>query len=127
MLTKSNGCEMVFLNDTVGKVGTDGAFDSNGDIKYGIVTDAGAELGVVKTAYDNFDAVDKYMMAEQSAYIYIPVHSTFKSVSEVYFGKHGLGMVASNKTGVTLSMDSIHWNDNGHALVAALINPIFDF
>lgn len=121
-------CEVMFYGDTMnGAKNSDGPFDLNGDIRYVEVTEAGASLGMIKTCYDNYDAVDAHIKTNHSDYIYIPVNNIFKSVSESFYGKHQLGMAASAADGETLSIDSTHWNDNGVKLVAEIVLPVFDF
>lgn len=127
LMAKTNGCEYIFMNGTIGKVGTDGAFDVSGNLKFGTVTAEGSYKGSVKSPYENFEAVDKYMYSDQSTYAYFPIWSDFKKISEQFFGLHGLGMIASDRTGATLSHDGIHWNNNGNKLASDIVTPIFDF
>ena len=63
----------------------------------------------------------------EKEYAFVALNPIFKKVSEAYYGKHSDGLVASNTTGATLLMDGTHWNDNGAALVADAILPMFDF
>jgi hypothetical protein len=66
-------------------------------------------------------------MKEQPNYAFVSLNRIFKDVAEKQFGSHYLGLLATGASGVTLLNDAIHYNDNGAALVADVICPMFDF
>ena len=124
LYNKSGGysnCEVIFYGDNAhGKnFGNWNVFDEDGSPKYG----DGYETP--HTFFDNWYAVDDYMLSKED-YIYIPTISTFKDVAETYYGSYYNGMQASGVGGNTLSYDGIHFNDNGAALWASMILPLFN-
>ncbi|WP_065712770.1 hypothetical protein [Acinetobacter baumannii] len=58
--------------------------------------------------------------------MFIPSLSTFKAVTENYYGSYWAGMQPSDKTGETLSIDGVHFNDNGAALFSKIVASVFD-
>lgn len=105
-----------------------------GDMLYGAVstpvtngeagTSDSSNIGVVKNGFDNMYAIDDYMLSK-SKHIYIPVTSAFKKVADNFYGGYWFALRPSGASGATLSIDGTHYNDNGAALWAHLITPIF--
>jgi len=123
-------CDVMFVNDTLtNRTDAFGPWvDSNGVIAYDTVTTAAdTYTGAMNCAYDNYNEIDKYMMSVQSAYFFISLNNVFKTVAEKFYGTHYLGLAITGTTGVSLTNDGTHWNDNGAALAAAMITPVFDF
>ena len=137
LFAKSNGytaCDVVFYSDTIACAPSQsGAWDSvTHEPLFGTVTTAATNgamidninVGRTKTNFENHEAVERYMSSKD--YLFIPVLSTFKSVAEKYYGSYWQGMQASDKTGHTLSQDTVHFNDNGAALFSKLVASVFD-
>lgn len=127
-------CDVVFYSDTLAaSSAVAGAWDSaTHEPKFGAVTDAAtngstvdtSNVGRVKTNFENYEAVEGYIASKD--YLFIPVLSTFKSVTEGFYGSYWAGMQPSGKVGHTLTVDGVHFNDNGAKLFASLICPIFE-
>ncbi len=128
-------CDVVFYSDTLAaSSAVAGAWDSaTHEPKFGAVTDAAtngstvdtSNVGRVKTNFENYEAVESYIASKD--YLFIPVLSAFKEVSEKFYGSYWNGMQASSKSGNTLTIDGVHFNDNGAKLFASLICPIFEY
>ena len=127
-------CDVIFYSDTPAATSAvAGAWDPvTHEPKFGMVTDAATNGGVVdtsnvgrvKTNFENYEAVERYIAIKN--YLFIPVLSTFKSVAENYYDSYWAGMQASDKTGETLSIDGVHFNDNGAALFSKIVASVFD-
>ncbi len=127
-------CDVVFYSDTLAaSSAVAGAWDSTThEPKFGTVTDAAtngstvdtSNVGRVKTNFENYEAVESYIASKD--YLFIPILSTFKSVAENYYGSYWAGMQPSDKTGTTLSIDGVHFNDNGAALFSKIVASVFD-
>lgn len=137
LFAKSSGytaCDVVFYSDTIACAPSqNGAWDSvTHEPLFGTVTTAATNgatvdninIGRTKTNFENHEAVERYMSSKD--YLFIPVLGTFKSVAEKYYGSYWQGMQASDKTGRTLSQDTVHFNDNGAALFSKLVASVFD-
>lgn len=137
LFAKSNAytdCEVVFYSDTLSAgPSLAGAWDSTTkQPKFGVVVSAATNgstvdtvnVGRVKTNFENYEAVDTYMKSKD--YIYIPIAPVFREVTEKYYGTYWHGMQASGANGATLTFDGGHMNDNGAALWASLITPLFN-
>lgn len=137
LFAKSNAytdCEVVFYSDTLSAgPSLAGAWDSTTkQPKFGVVVSAATNgstvdtvnVGRVKTNFENYEAVDTYMKSKDC--IYIPIAPVFREVTEKYYGTYWHGMQASGANGATLSFDGGHMNDNGAALWASLITPLFN-
>jgi len=124
-------CDVIFYGDTA-NAGNAGGFNEDGSVMFGVVTEAAqngasvdpVNVGRVKTIFDNYLEVDAYMATK--GYIYIPAIMEFKKVAEEYYGSYRAGFAASLSDGKTLSVDNTHLNDNGAALWAAIITPLFE-
>lgn len=129
-------CEVLFYGDTMHFVSDYRCFNDQGEPIYYTVASAAnnGKQGVTPpqtyvgsriTAYDNYNIVDEYMLSKAN-YIYIPVNEEFKKIAEKYYGSYFNGMTTgTGKTGTGLSTDMTHLNDNGAALWASLICPLF--
>ena len=137
LYARSNGytdCEVVFYGDTMHFVSEYRCFDDIGNPLYYDVTSAATNgssvdtrfVGSKITAYDNYNIVDEYMLSKDN-YIFIPVNQEFKKIAEKYYGSYFNAMTTGlGKTGAGLSSEGTHLNDNGAALWAALICPLFE-
>lgn len=127
-------CDVMFYSDTLAATSAaSGAWDSvTHEPKFGTVTDVAtngstvdtSNVGRVKTNFENYEAVEGYIVSKD--YLFIPILSTFKSVAENYYGSYWAAMQPSDKTGQTLSMDGVHFNDNGAALFSKIVASVFD-
>ncbi|MEQ1095090.1 hypothetical protein [Acinetobacter johnsonii] len=127
-------CDVIFYSDTPAATSAvSGAWDSTThEPKFGTVSVAAtngsivdtSNVGRVKTNFENYEAVESYIASKD--YLFIPVLSTFKSVTEGFYGSYWAGMQPSDKSGNTLSYDGVHFNDNGAALFSKLIASVFD-
>ncbi|WP_079851649.1 hypothetical protein [Acinetobacter baumannii] len=127
-------CDVIFYSDTLAaSSAVAGAWDSTTyEPKFGTVTTAAtngaivdtSNVGRVKTNFENYEAVERYIASKD--YLFIPILSTFKSVAENYYGSYWAGMQPSDKTGTTLSIDGVHFNDNGAALFSKIVASVFD-
>lgn len=127
-------CDVIFYSDTLAaSSAVAGAWDSSThEPKFGTVVEAAtnggavdtSNVGRVKTNFENYEAVESYIASKD--YLFIPVLSTFKSVTEGFYGSYWAGMQPSGKVGDTLTVDGVHFNDNGAKLFASLICPIFE-
>ena len=127
-------CDVIFYSDTLAATSAvAGAWDSDThEPKFGTVTAAATNggtvsnenVGRVKTNFENYEAVERYVASKD--FLFIPVLSTFKAVADKYYGNYWNAMQPSDKAGNTLSYDGVHFNDNGAALIASLITPLFD-
>lgn len=127
-------CDVMFYSDTLAATSAvSGAWDSvTHEPKFGTVTDAATNggavdninVGRVKTNFENYEAVERYIASKE--YLFIPILSTFKAVTENYYGSYWAGMQPSDKTGATLSIDGVHFNDNGAALFSKIVASVFD-
>ncbi|MFX8857951.1 hypothetical protein ABTM70_06970 [Acinetobacter baumannii] len=127
-------CDVIFYGDTLAaSSAVAGAWDSSTyEPKFGTVVEAATNgliadnrnIGKVKTNFENYEAVESYMASKD--YLFIPILSAFKNVSEQFYGSYWQGMQASSKVGETLTIDGVHFNDNGARLFSSLICPIFE-
>ena len=127
-------CDVVFYSDTLAATSAvAGAWDSTTyEPKFGTVTSAATNgatvstenVGRTKTNFENYEAVERYVASKD--FLFIPVLSAFKSVAEKYYGGYWQAMQPTGKDGNTLSYDGVHFNDNGAALLSALVASIFD-
>jgi hypothetical protein len=136
LYAKSNGyqdCEVVFYGDTLSVAGTNAnVWDNNGNQIFGVVTDAAtngdadtSNVGRVKTAIENYDSLDDYMMSKDK--LFIPVTEKIIDFSQKVYGTYKAAFTASSATGDTLSYDGTHLNDKGVRLWSAFILPLFNF
>ena len=124
-------CEVVFYGDIVGTLGDfDKLWDANKQPKFGAVTvpqwngtGATEPVGTVKTVFENYEAVEKFVASKP--YIFIPAVYQFKKLADDFYGNYVDAFAASGKGGQTLSYDGTHLNDNGAAFWAYLITPLF--
>ncbi|HCJ6508883.1 TPA: hypothetical protein NU718_000411 [Acinetobacter baumannii] len=137
LYAKSSGytvCDVIFYSDTLAaSSAVAGAWDSvTHEPKFGVVSEAATNGGPVdninvgraKTNFENYEAVERYIASKD--YLFIPILSTFKAVTENYYGSYWAGMQPSDKTGETLSIDGVHFNDNGAALFSKIVASVFD-
>lgn len=131
---KTNGyttTDVLFFNDTMtGATSNSGPWDIAGDsatLAWGTVTIAGNYLGTIRTCLTAYEVVDEYIRANQPTYAFISTNREFRKVSEATFGGWYEGLLASGPTGGTLLNDAVHYNDNGNALLGAIILPAFKF
>ncbi|MFX5308784.1 hypothetical protein ABTC80_13800 [Acinetobacter baumannii] len=137
LYAKSSGytvCDVIFYSDTLAATSAvAGAWDSvTHEPKFGVVSEAATNGGPVdninvgraKTNFENYEAVERYIASKD--YLFIPILSTFKAVTENYYGSYWAGMQPSDKTGETLSIDGVHFNDNGAALFSKIVASVFD-
>ncbi|MCO9026503.1 hypothetical protein [Acinetobacter baumannii] len=127
-------CDVIFYSDTLAATSAvAGAWDSTThEPLFGTVTTAASNGGPVdninvgraKTNFENYEAVERYIASKD--YLFIPILSTFKAVTENYYGSYWAGMQPSDKTGETLSIDGVHFNDNGAALFSKIVASVFD-
>ncbi|EHU1917887.1 hypothetical protein J506_1675 [Acinetobacter baumannii 625974] len=127
-------CDVMFYSDTLAATSAvAGAWDSvTHEPKFGVVSEAATNGGPVdninvgraKTNFENYEAVERYIASKD--YLFIPILSTFKAVTENYYGSYWAGMQPSDKTGETLSIDGVHFNDNGAALFSKIVASVFD-
>lgn len=128
-------CDVVFYGDILSAhVSLADAWDpATYQPKFGIVSEAAqngavidnVNVGRAKTNFENYEAIDAYMKSKTD-FIYISATSTFRSIAEKFYGTYWAGMQASGTSGKTLSFDGTHLNDNGAALWASLICPLFE-
>ena len=124
-------CEVIFYGDIVGTLGDfDKLWDANKQPKFGAVTvpqwngtGATEPVGTVKTVFENYEAVEKFVASKP--YIFIPAVYQFKKLADDFYGNYVDAFAASDKGGQTLSYDGTHLNDNGAAFWAYLITPLF--
>lgn len=137
LYAKSSGytvCDVIFYSDTLAaSSAVAGAWDSvTHEPKFGVVSEAAqngsvidnVNVGRAKTNFENYEAVERYIASKD--YLFIPILSTFKAVTENYYGSYWAGMQPSDKTGETLSIDGVHFNDNGAALFSKIVASVFD-
>lgn len=137
LYAKSSGytvCDVIFYSDTLAATSAvSGAWDNTThEPLFGTVTTAASNggaidntnVGRIKNNFENYEAVERYIASKD--YLFIPILSTFKSVAENYYGSYWAGMQPSDKTGTTLSIDGVHFNDNGAALFSKIVASVFD-
>lgn len=134
LYVKSNAyqnCEIIFFGDTVSAHDSQSASWNGKQPKFASVTTAAnngdgstENVGRVKNIFENYAEVEQYMSSKD--HIFIPVSVIFKNVADKYYGNYWDAFRGTDKSGATLSYDSIHLNDNGVALWSLLICPLFD-
>ncbi len=119
-------CEIIFFGSTLsGASAYTHLYNlDTGELKFHTITD-GNMKGMTKNGFDHHYAVDEYMKTKKD-HIYIPTISTVKKVADNYYGGYWFAMRPSGKDGNTLSVDGTHYNDNGAALWASMIAPLFE-
>lgn len=126
-------CEIVFYGGTMSAATAHAAAwdEVTKQPKWGLVTVAASNgdgstvnVGRRKTNFENYEAVEAYMSLMED-YIYVPVMSVFKEVGEKVFPTYWHSFQASGESGNTFTKDGTHLNDNGAALWAHLITPVF--
>lgn len=126
-------CEIVFYGGTMSAATANAAAwdEVTKQPKWGLVTVAASNgdgstvnVGRRKTNFENYEAVEAYM-SQLDDYICVPVMSVFKEVGEKVFPTYWHSFQASGENGNTFSRDGTHLNDNGAALWAHLITPVF--
>ncbi|MDM1324857.1 hypothetical protein [Acinetobacter pseudolwoffii] len=126
-------CEIVFYGGTMSAATAHAAVwdEVTKQPKWGLVTEAASNgdgstvnVGRRKTNFENYEAVEAYM-SQLDDYIYVPVMSVFKEVGEKVFPTYWHSFQASGENGNTFTKDGTHLNDNGAALWAHLITPVF--
>ncbi len=131
LFAKTNGyttSDVLFYNDTMtGATSSSGPWEADGTISWGEVTQAGDWQGVYRNAYLSYQVGDEYMRREQPTRAFISINREFRRVSESHFGSFFDGLQPTGATGVTLSNDGVHYNDNGNALLLSLVLPAFKF
>lgn len=136
LYAKTNGytdTEVIFYGDTLSISGTNAdVWDASGNPAFGVVTTAAtngdtdtSNVGRVKTAIENYDAIDAYMLSKDE--LFIPVTEKFIEFAEKYYGSYLDALAASGASGDTLSYDGTHLNDRGVVLWSAFILPLFNF
>ena len=136
LYAKSNGyknCEIVFYGDTISVAGTNAnIWNTDGTPKIGVVSakatnglDDTSNVGRVKTAIENYDAVENYMLSKNK-YIFIPVITQVIKIAKDVYGTYKNAFTSSGADGDTLSIDNTHLNNNGSEMWASFIVPLFD-
>lgn len=125
LFVKSNGyenCEVIFYEDTMH---ARYAFDENGSMKFGEVTSGDPKyIGIVKNISDNWRIVADYM--DKKGYIYIHTLSEVFRIADEYYGTYPNAFKKSGGSGISLSYDGTHLNDNGAKLWSGIIISLFD-
>lgn len=137
LFTKSEAytkCDVIFYSDTLAaSSAVSNAWDgTTHEPRFGTVATAAtngavvdnSNVGRVKNNFENYEAVERYIASKDC--LFIPILSTFKTVAESYYGSYWAGMQPSDKTGETLSIDGVHFNDNGAALFSKIVASVFD-
>lgn len=136
LYAKTNGytdTEVIFYGDTLSVAGTNAyVWDADGGQTFGVVSSAAtngdadtSNVGRIKTAIENYDAVDAYMLSKDE--LFIPVTEKFIEFAENYYGTYLDALAASGADGETLSYDGTHLNDRGVIVWSAFILPLFNF